>query len=392
MNLFPIFNFRFLIFKTSAALFCGGAMVAHAAETPTITISKTDQININVGSIGGADGGAITKVVENDLRLSGLFSITPAKNAGYVVGGSASGNSLEGKVTDRGGSAALTKTYSGAARAKAHAFANDIIETLTGTRGLAGTKIAFTASKSGKKEIYVADYDGSALTQLTHDNSISVAPRLSADGRKLLYTGYKSGYADIYSVDLGTGARSHLIKFPGTNTGAVYSPSGNKIAVCLSKDGNPELYVCDSGGGSPRRLTRSSGSESSPTWSPNGDEIIYSSDDRGGPQLFRIGAGGGSPSHIATGHNYSTEPNWSPDGKKVAFNVRDGGSFAVAVLDLAGGGTRVLGAGDSPVWGPDSRHLLFAEGGGLYLLDAQTGRKTKVLDGLGKISEPTWSR
>ena len=374
------------------ALFCSFAILTNAAETPTITISKTDQVNIAVGSIGGADGAAIAKVVENDLRLSGLFSITPAGGASYVVAGTSSGGALAGKVTDHGGGIALSKTYSGAARARAHQFASDIIETLTGTRGLAGTKIAFVASKSGHKEIYTADYDGSNLAQLTHDGSISVAPRLSADGRRLLYTGYKSGYADIYEIDLGSGARNRIIKFPGTNTGAVFSPDGRRIAVCMSKDGNPELYVCDANGGGPRRITRSSGSESSPTWSPNGDEIIYASDDRGSPQLYRIGAGGGAPAPIATGHGYSTEPSWSPDGKKVAFNVREGGSFAIAVTDLAGGGTRVLGAGENPVWGPDSRHLLFAEGGGLFLLDAQTGRKTKILDGLGKISEPAWSR
>ena len=392
MKPFQIADFRFQIGKrVIAALFCGLAILTNAAETPTITISKTDQVNIAVGSIGGADGAAIAKVVENDLRLSGLFAFTPAGGASYVVAGTSSGGALAGKVTDHGGGIALSKTYSGAARARAHQFASDIIETLTGTRGLAGTKIAFVASKGGHKEIYTADYDGSNLAQLTHDGSISVAPRLSADGRRLLYTGYKSGYADIYEVDLGSGSRNRIIKFPGTNTGAVFSPDGRRIAVCMSKDGNPELYVCDANGGGPRRITRSSGSESSPTWSPGGDEIIYASDDRGSPQLYRIGAGGGTPTPIATGHGYSTEPSWSPDGKKVAFNVREGGSFAIAVIDL-GGGTRVLGAGENPVWGPDSRHLLFAEGGGLFLLDAQTGRKTKILDGLGKISEPAWSR
>jgi TolB protein len=95
---------------------------------------------------------------------------------------------------------------------------------------------------------------------------------------------------------------------------------------------------------------------------------------------------------ISTGHGYCTEPNWSPDGKKVAFNVRDGGSFQVAILDLGSGSTRVVAAGENPAWGADSRHLIFAEGGALYMLDAQTGRKTKVLDGLGRISEPSWSR
>jgi TolB protein len=371
------------------AILCAASL---RAEPPTITISKTELINISVSPISGAEGAQVTKTLQNDLRISGYFAITPAGSAAFIASGSASGGNLAGKVADHSGGTALARSYNGPARAQAHAFANDIIETLTGNRGFAGSKIAFVANKSGRKEIYVADCDGSGLTQLTRDGSISVAPRLSADARRLLYTGYKSGYADIYEVDLGSGSRNRIIKYPGTNTGAVFSPDGRRIAVCLSKDGNPELYVCDAGGGGAHRLTHSSGAESSPTWSPGGDEIIYSSDDRGSPQLYRIGVGGGSPRALPTGQSYATEPNWSPDGKKVAFNVRQGGSFAVAVLDLAGGGARVLGAGENPVWGPDSRHILFAEGGGLYILDAQTGRKNKVVDGLGAISEPTWSR
>jgi len=139
-------------------------------------------------------------------------------------------------------------------------------------------------------------------------------------------------------------------------------------------------------------LTRTRGVESGPTWSPDGSEIIYSSDEGRSPQLYRISASGGTGRLISTGHGYCTEPNWSPDGKKVAFNVRTGGEFQIAVLDLANGGTRTLATGQDPVWGPDSQHLIFTEGGALYMLDSVNSRKNKILDGLGKITEPSWSR
>ena len=182
------------------------------------------------------------------------------------------------------------------------------------------------------------------------------------------------------------------MKYPGTNSGAAFSPDGGRIAVTLSKDGNPELYVTNSGGGGAERLTRTAGVESSPTWSPDGRQIIYSSDEGGSPQLFRISAGGGNPSRLSTGFGYNTEPNWSPDGKKVAFNTRSGGSFTVAILDLASGNTRTVGEGMDPVWGADSRHILFASGTSLILLDAQNGGRITLASGVGKISEPTWSR
>ncbi|HAK06204.1 MAG TPA: biopolymer transporter Tol [Spartobacteria bacterium] len=362
----------------------------YAQEVPTITVSKGDKINLTVSPLGGSDGAAATKTLQNDLTLSGYFIL--GGNASYTARGSASGGNLQGEVVDHSGGTVLSKSYSGGARENAHRFANDIVETLTGNKGFATSKIAFIATRSGKKEVYVGDYDGSNVRQLTHDGVISVHPSISPDGRRIAYTGYQSGYPDVYVIDLASGARNRIVNFPGTNSGAAFSPDGGRIALSVSKDGNPELYTISASGGGARRLSHTRGVESSPTWSPSGDEIIYSFDDGRGPQLYRISSGGGNGQPITTGHGYCTEPNWSPDGKKIAFNVRGGGGFEIAIVDLGGGGTRVVSAGENPVWGADSRHIIFSEGSDLYLLDTVTSRKNKILDGLGKITEPSWSR
>jgi TolB protein len=388
-----ISGFAFHVSGVVGALlvFClTNGLVRAANDVPTITVSKGDQINLSISPLSGADGAAATKIVQNDLTLSGYFTLGGA-NSTYTVRGTASGG-VQGQVVDHSGGTVLSKTYSGSARENAHQFANDIIETLTGHKGLAGTKIAFIATRSGKKEVYVADFDGSNVRQLTHDNTISVHPSLSPDGRRIAYTGYQSGYADVYVIDLGSGSRNRIVNFPGTNSGAAFSPNGSELALTISKDGNPELYTVGANGGGARRLTRTRGVESGPTWSPDGSEIIYSSDQGGSPQLYRISSSGGSGQLLSTGHGYCTEPNWSPDGTKVAFNVRGGGDFQVSILDLKGGGTRTLSTGQDPVWGADSRHLIFTDGGALYMLDTVSSRKTKILDGLGKITEPSWSR
>ena len=361
------------------------------SEEAVITVKKSDTTSLAVKPFGGADGALAAKVVQNDLDLSGLFLLSPAERASFSVGGAAGGGSLEGSVTDSRGSVVLKKTYPGNPRAAAHRFSDDIVETITGTKGIASSKVAFVGARTGHKEIYIADYDGANGRQLTNDSSISVRPAISWDGAKLAYTGYKEGFADIYAIDLASGSRNRIIKFPGTNSGAAYSPDGGRIACTMSKEGNPELFVVGSSGGSARRLTRTHGVASSPTWSPNGGELIYSSDERGGPQLFRIGAGGGSGRLLSAGYGYCTEPNWSPDGKKVVFNVRQGG-FSIAVLDLTSGATRIVAEGETPVWGADSRHIIYSTGSSINLLDTLKGRITPVITGLGKVTEPTWSR
>jgi TolB protein len=363
----------------------------HGQEAPTITIRKGETTNVALQNLGGSDGAASTKVLQNDLDLSGWFSLTPPERANYIISGSASGGTIQGQVTDQRGGIVLQKSYSGGPRMAAHRFADDIVETLTGRKGIASSRIAFVSSRTGRKEIYTADYDGANVRQLTNDRSISEAPAIAPNGSRLAYTGYQSGYADIYLIDLASGARSRIVKFPGTNSGAAFSPNGGQIACTLSKDGNPELYVLGAGGGGARRLTSTRGVESSPTWSPDGSQIIYSSDERGGPQLFRISASGGSGQLISTGYNYCTEPSWSPDGQKVAFTARTGG-FSIAVKDLQSGATNLVANGEDPVWGADSRHLIFSTGSSLVLFDTSTGRSVPIVIGVGKVSEPTWSR
>jgi TolB protein len=191
-----------------------------AQELPTITVSKGDKINLTVSAISGSEGAAVLKTLQNDLALSGYFILSG--NATYTARGTASGGSLQGQVVDRGGGTVLSKNYNGSARENAHHFADDIIETLTGNKGFAATKIAFIATRSGKKEVYVADYDGSNARQMTHDGVISVHPSISPDGRRIAYTGYQSGYPDVYLIDHASCARNRIVNFPGTKSGASF--------------------------------------------------------------------------------------------------------------------------------------------------------------------------
>src|SRR6202007_366425 len=342
--------------------FSVGSALSQSSNSPVITIRKGTAVVIDVKEISGSAGANATAVLKNDIELSGVLSLGDSASAPIAASGTV------------------------------HQFVNHLVETVASQKGIATSRIAFVANRTGHKEIYVADYDGANAVQLTHDNVISVSPNLSPDGRKLAYTGYQSGYADIYLIDLASGARNRIIKYPGTNTGPSISAGESQIACTMSKDGNPDIYVTGINGDSPRRVTRTHATNSAPTWSPNGRELIYSSDERGGPQLYRISAGGGSGRPISTGFGYCTEPNWSPDGKKVCYNVRSGGSFEVAMTDLESGATKIVtGEGERPAWGPDSRPVIFARGSGLFIIDTISGKEARIIGALERVSEPTWS-
>ena len=77
-------------------------------------------------------------------------------------------------------------------RLVAHQFADEIVRHLTGVAGCASSRICFSGGSTGKKEIYIADYDGANMKQVTQHGSISILPKFSPDGRKIAYLSTKT--------------------------------------------------------------------------------------------------------------------------------------------------------------------------------------------------------
>src|SRR5205814_7064515 len=85
------------------------------------------------------------------------------------------------------------------ARAAAHRFANEIIQTLGGgVPGIALSRIAYVSNRTGHSEIWVMDYDGYGQRAITNFASLSLTPRWSPDDTRMAYTSYASGNPDIY--------------------------------------------------------------------------------------------------------------------------------------------------------------------------------------------------
>src|SRR5271154_6336658 len=153
---------------------------------------------------------------------------------------------------------ALQKVYRGpatddGARKLAHQFADDIVGKLSGgAAGIAQTQIAFVSSRSGTKEIWAMDYDGSNQHQLTHLKSIALTPRWSPDATRIAFTCFVP-FRGITSpqICLFSTASNRMISFPrfkGTNSSPAWSPDGTQIAFMSSQNGDPEIYITDADG------------------------------------------------------------------------------------------------------------------------------------------------
>ncbi len=393
----------------ASLLLCGGALRANAQVD---VIKGKHSFGVSGFTGDAAIAGQVTDVLKNDLRLSGYFSLAPVSSAEYVQSGTVRGDHngivVECIVMQQPTKkVVLSKAYQGSAqdlRRVVHKLSDDIVQTLSGRRGIAQTKIAFVWSHTGAKELAVMDYDGYNVHQLTYDRSISVRPRWSPDGRKMVYTSYKNVFPDVLEVDLYTGQRRRLAAYPGLNTGAVFSPDGLTIALTLSKDGNPELYTMNAQGGDLRRLTHTRAGESSPTWSPDGQAIAYVSDESGVPQIWEMNKDGGAASRLTVSPSYNTEPDWSrppanSDMKPMlAVTSRVGGKFQIGVYEKGSGVVTPVAAdgadNEDPSWAPDGRHLVFTKmqhwRSQLYLLDVVSGEQVQLPVVEGGASEPAW--
>ena len=342
-------------------------------------------------------GGEVADVLKFDLYVQGFSFVAPAA-AQYQISGTAAGN-VQGRVVDLiSKQTKLSRSYTGTSlRRQAHAFADDIVQAITGKKGIAQTKIAFKAqSSSGNGEIYVADFDGANPQSVTHDDTIVAAPAWVPGRLAVYYTSYKRGNPDIFYHNLGTGQRHVVAGYSGLNTSASVSPDGSKVAMILSRSGSPDVWVCDADGSNLKQLTVTPEDESSPCWSPDGRWICFATKVNERRVLAKVPAGGGAIQRIPTaGAPNPTEPDWSPDGKWIAFTSQTG-EFDICVVPADGGTPTVLVAGEDPSWSPNSRTLVFTRRtGGRYVLsvlDVFTKQVKDIARISGSDSQPAWAR
>jgi TolB protein len=339
----------------------------------------------------------VTEVLEFDLYVQGFSFVAPAA-AQYQISGSNNGN-VQGRVVDLiSKQTKLSRSYTGASlRRQAHTFADDIVQAITGKKGIAQTKIAFKVEAAGGNgEIYVADFDGHNAQAITHDDAIVAAPAWVPGRLAIYYTSYKRGNPDIFYHNLGNGQRHVVAGYSGLNTSAAVSPDGTKVAMILSRSGSPDVWVGNADGSNLKQLTSTPEDESSPCWSPDGQWICFATKIAERRVLAKVPAGGGAVQRIPTpGAPNPTEPDWSPDGKWIAFTSQAGG-FDICVVPAGGGAPTVLVAGEDPSWSPNSRTLIFTHRvGGRYVLsvlDVFTKQVKDIARISGSDSQPAWAK
>jgi TolB protein len=280
----------------------------------------------------------------------------------------------------------------------AHTISDAVVERMTGYQGIFRTRLVYVTAKTGNKEIYISDYDGSNVQPMTANGSINISPVWDAENDAILYTSYKHGRPDLWEVDLKKGEHEKVASYPGINSAAAISPTNREMALTLSKDGNAEIYLTDRNGKIKRRLTHTRSIETSPAFLPSGRELAFTSDRTGGPQIYVMDTEGLNVRRITFIGRQNESPAISPDGSKIAYVTRsERGSFDICVAEIDGSDYKIItntGFNENPRWAPDGLHLVYATQYGdrtaIYISDFM-GLNRRLISNQPGSSNPCWS-
>ncbi|MBR4255496.1 MAG: PD40 domain-containing protein [Lentisphaeria bacterium] len=397
------------LFLLTAAILLAAAipLFAQSASGGIVVTADAKNANPTLVFAGGLSDQALSAKILSDFQYCGWFTVLKSGTAAYHV--SAKGNLQDFTVTISNSAGVPMHSFritdSKEVDAAAHTAVDTVLNKIFGIQGICRSKVVFSAATSAKnREIFICDFDGSNIKQITHNNTLCVEPVWAPDGKSFVYSFYGPSYTNLVQYNLETGLSRRLTQYGGINAGGSLSTDGKTLAMILSNNNQVDLYTRPTEGGKLKQLSSGKPVEASPRWSPDGKKLCFVSDARNGrPVLCVIDpfAGGKATEISGLVGSERVAPSWSTDNKiaycakinrnyelRVAKLSADGKSGTMEEVGVAGNNTF---QGEDPSWAPDNRHVTMTVNGAIYVIDTRLGAKRKLVSGSGKVGQSNWS-
>ena len=296
-------------------------------------------------------------------------------------------------------------------------YGNQILMTYTKKSGIFFSKIAFVGKrrKQDHKQIYVMDFDGSNLEQITNSKAHHLSPSWSPDNRYIVYTSFVDDNPDLFIYDRLIKKHRKISGRAGVNSGGQFAHKGNLVAFTGSMRGDTDIFITDTQGSKRQRLIRGLGLDVDPTFSPNGKWLAFVSGRYGNPHIFRATLNWQDnrlrvidDKRLTYAGWYNANPSWSPDSQKIAFAGydRDIDRFDIFLMNSDGSNLERMtldrGDNESPSWSPNGMMLAFfstrVPNSGrkgqaqIYVMSRDGSEQRMIATGLYEARTPRWSR
>lgn len=283
-----------------------------------------------------------------------------------------------------------------------HVVSDEIERWITGTRGIAASRIAFI---DGTK-LKIVDSDG-ANERTIPTVGAALSPSWHPSGRYLVYVDADDRGTRIAQIDLRA-MKPRLLSASnrGLNITPVYTKDGKNIVWASGGDSPAELVLASANGDDsvPKPFVGRTGFETtSPSFSPDGKQVVFMSPVPLTPQLYTMNIDGTGLRRITPvvpgKRSYRTGADWSPSGAEIAFQQQNGDFqvWTIRVKDRVMTQLTNEGENEDPAWAPDGRHLsitrrlgAIGDPRGIWVLDERTGRLRQLtVTGDARLSD--WS-
>ena len=394
---------------TAAVLLAAALPVFAQSAAPGGIVVTADAKNANPTLVftGGLSDQALNAKILSDFQYCGWFTVLKSGSAAYQVSAKGTLEDFTVTISNSAGVAmnSFRITDSKEVDAAAHTAVDTVLNKLFGIQGICRSKIVFSAATTSKnREIFICDFDGTNIKQLTKHNTLCVEPVWAPDGKSFVFSFYGPTYTNLVQYNMETGLSRRLTQYGGINAGGSLSPDGKTLAMILSRNNQVDLYTRPTEGGSLKQLSSGKAVEASPRWSPDGKKLCFVSDAKNGrPVLCVIDpfAGGKATEISGLVGSERVAPSWSSDNKlaycakinrnyelRVAKLSADGKSGVMEEIGVEGNNTF---PGEDPSWAPDNRHVTLTVNGAIYVIDTRLGAKRKLVSGSGKVGQSNWS-
>jgi len=283
----------------------------------------------------------------------------------------------------------------------AHMFGDDIVELVTGMKGLFSTKIAFSYTPPGKrwKEIWVIDFNGKNPRPLVQNNRTNLSTEWTTDGKSIYFTSSSIDDWHLWKTDL-RGKQSQITRFKGSALGPAMLSNGKELLISLSKDGNPDIYLMKLDGTVVRRLTSRRGINIGPYPSPDGKSFCFASDRFGNLHVFSMEIDSGVTERLTRVGTLNDSCAWNPRDDLILFSGMDTDrEFDLFAMDSKGQNMERLTYdaknNESPSWSPDGKLVVFSSRRGgrnqIFVMKADGTQVLPLVELPGDASQPSWS-
>ena len=199
-------------------------------------------------------------------------------------------------------------------------------------------------------EIYTMNADGSGIMRLSFVlHADDAAPAWSPNGRQITFASTRTGNRDIWAMNADGSNPVNLTNHPAFDARPVYSPNGKQIAFFSNRDGSFDLYAMDTDGSNQTRVTGDvAAADRWPDWSPSGKEIVFSRNF----DIAILNVATGAVRMVVEHPAREDMPVFSPNGKQIAFMSNREGYPSVFIVDADGSNLRNLTPRPEDVTGP----------------------------------------